>query len=103
MTHPPLVRPRPVARHRPRSWRQPRLPLPGLVLLALVAGPRPTGAGPPALGPGSGPVDITAAPDGSLRFTEWNAGRVGRITPRGEIAKFSRLRPTTPERRRAQS
>jgi streptogramin lyase len=40
--------------------------------------------------PDSGPQGITAGPDGNLWFTEEiGAGRIGRITPKGEVTEFS--------------
>ena len=39
--------------------------------------------------PGSRPEGITAGPDGNLWFTEFNGGRVGRITPAGVVTEFS--------------
>ena len=38
--------------------------------------------------PGSGPMNITAGPDGNVWFTE-NAGQIGRITPSGTVTEFS--------------
>jgi len=37
----------------------------------------------------SGPQGITAGPDGNLWFTEYNANKIGRITPAGVITEFS--------------
>ena len=39
--------------------------------------------------PGSAPSVITAGPDGNLWFTEFNAGKIGRITPSGSITEFA--------------
>ena len=38
---------------------------------------------------GSAPLGITAGPDGNLWFTEYDAGRIGRITPAGVVTEFS--------------
>ena len=38
---------------------------------------------------GSGPVGITAGPDGNLWFTEIGGNRIGRITPTGTVTEFS--------------
>ncbi|MFM8319581.1 MAG: hypothetical protein ACKOC5_01600 [Chloroflexota bacterium] len=38
--------------------------------------------------PGSAPHGIAAAPDGSLWFSEWGAGRIGRITPQGDLSEY---------------
>ena len=38
--------------------------------------------------PQSGPIGITAGPDGNLWFTEEVATKIGRITPQGVIAEF---------------
>src|SRR3954467_12232651 len=35
------------------------------------------------------PIGIAAGPDGNLWFTEFNAARVGRITPAGVITEYS--------------
>src|SRR5258708_4556113 len=37
----------------------------------------------------SGPLDITAGPDGNLWFTEQNGNQIGRITTAGAITEFS--------------
>ena len=37
----------------------------------------------------SNPTDITAGPDGNLWFTEFNAGRVAKITTAGVVTEFS--------------
>ena len=37
----------------------------------------------------SGPVGITAGPDGNLWFTEVNGNKIGRITPGGTITEFA--------------
>ena len=34
------------------------------------------------------PFDIAAAPDGAMWFTEFHAGRIGRITPAGKITEY---------------
>lgn len=41
------------------------------------------------LGPDSGPTVITNGPDGALRFTEYRAHRIGRITTDGRVTEFS--------------
>ncbi len=38
--------------------------------------------------PASDPIEITAGPDGNLWFAEWS-GKIGRITPSGQITEFS--------------
>ena len=38
---------------------------------------------------GSHPVGITGGPDGNLWFTEYDANRIGRITPGGVVTEFS--------------
>jgi streptogramin lyase len=47
------------------------------------------------------PTRITTGPDGNLWFIEWNAGRVGRITPDGTLTEFPTpmdgLGPTGPQ------
>jgi virginiamycin B lyase len=42
----------------------------------------------PILTASSGPTDIALAADGNLWFTEFNADRIGRITPAGAITEF---------------
>jgi len=37
----------------------------------------------------SGPLDITAGPDGNLWFTEYLNNRIGRITPSGALTEFA--------------
>ena len=68
-----------------------------LVLVALLCGALPVGAGDPVgqateftvgLTPNSGPNRIAAGPDGNLWFTQ-NIGRIGRITPTGVISEFT--------------
>jgi streptogramin lyase len=39
--------------------------------------------------PGSGPLGITSGPDGNLWFAEFDADKVGRITPSGTITEFT--------------
>lgn len=39
--------------------------------------------------PNSAPLYITAGPDGNLWFTEYQTGRIGKITPTGQITEFS--------------
>src|SRR5271165_790374 len=39
--------------------------------------------------PNSGPVGITAGPDGNLWFTEFSGNKIGRITPGGTVTEFS--------------
>ncbi|MFH8756115.1 hypothetical protein ACH4A6_11085 [Streptomyces atroolivaceus] len=41
------------------------------------------------LGPDSGPTVIMDGPDGALRFTEYRAHRIGRITTDGRVTEFS--------------
>jgi streptogramin lyase len=41
------------------------------------------------LTPNATPTSIVAGPDGNLWFTEFRAGRIGRITPAGTITEFS--------------
>jgi streptogramin lyase len=36
----------------------------------------------------SGPFGLTAGPDGNIWFTEENAGRIGRITPNGDLKEY---------------
>src|SRR5205807_744608 len=38
--------------------------------------------------PASGPTNITTGPDGNLWFTEFNADKIGRITPSGILTEF---------------
>jgi len=38
---------------------------------------------------GSAPIGITAGPDGNLWFTEFNRGKIGRITPAGTVTEFA--------------
>ncbi len=40
------------------------------------------------LSAGAAPNGITAGPDGGMWFTEWSAGRLGRIAPDGTISEF---------------
>jgi virginiamycin B lyase len=40
------------------------------------------------------PWDIVQAPDGDLWFTELNANRIGRMTPRGAVHELQLPRPT---------
>ena len=44
---------------------------------------------------GSGPLIITAGPDGNLWFTENNGNRIGRISPGGEHTVTQFLIPTS--------
>ena len=46
----------------------------------------------------SGPYGIATGPDGALWFTEMHGGRIGRITPEGEVSAYP-PRPRTPDRR----
>lgn len=34
------------------------------------------------------PISITSAPDGNLWFTEFNADKIGKITPQGQVTEF---------------
>ncbi|MDX2166890.1 MAG: choice-of-anchor D domain-containing protein [Deltaproteobacteria bacterium] len=45
----------------------------------------------PVLTPNARPFGIAAGPDGNLWFTEADAGRIGRITPEGNIVEFPPL------------
>jgi virginiamycin B lyase len=38
---------------------------------------------------------LATGPDGALWFTEWGAGRVGRITPTGDIETHELPNPTS--------
>ncbi|CAN5216012.1 N/A [soil metagenome] len=68
----------------------------GLFLLGLaLGGSLPASAAPavrikswPIPSPGSEPIEIALGPDGNQWFTEQNASRVARITPRGVITEF---------------
>ena len=68
-----------------------------LTLVVLLWAALPVGAGDPlgqvteftaGLTPNSGPNRIAPGPDGNLWFTE-NKGRIGRITPSGDITEFA--------------
>jgi streptogramin lyase len=48
---------------------------------------------PAGVGPVLQPKTITSAPDGNLWFTDYNSGKIRRITPAGSITEFSP--PTT--------
>jgi virginiamycin B lyase len=48
------------------------------------------------LTPNAGPVDITAAPDGNMWFTQTLAGNVARITPQGVITEGKSLNSSEP-------
>ena len=37
----------------------------------------------------SGPLKIVSGPDGNLWFTEFNSGKIGRITPAGQVTEFA--------------
>lgn len=37
---------------------------------------------------GSKPADLALGPDGNMWFTEQNGGRIGRMTPSGQVAEF---------------
>src|SRR6266705_2690505 len=71
------------------------LGLAGLVIVALASGivwftahpASPTG-GIPVPTADSGPLGITAGPDGNLWFTEQNSNKIGRISPSGTITEF---------------
>ena len=38
---------------------------------------------------GSGPLVVVQGPDGNLWFTEFDAAKIGRITPSGTVTEFS--------------
>jgi streptogramin lyase len=78
----PLLVPRIRSPHRPRPYRPALEALEGRALpsAGVTEFPVPT--------PGSGPVGITAGPDGNLWFTENAANQVGRITPAGAVREF---------------
>ena len=48
------------------------------------------------LAPGAGPEGIAAAPDGSLWFTQSNAGNIARITTAGLITEARRINGSEP-------
>ena len=45
--------------------------------------------------PDSGPRAVAAGPDGNVWFSEFNAGKIGRITPSGQITEFELPRPNS--------
>jgi virginiamycin B lyase len=50
----------------------------------------------PTLTPNTGPEDIVAAADGSVWFTQFNAGNVARLTPDGVISEGPSVRGSGP-------
>src|SRR5689334_10280839 len=71
-----------LARRQSHGWRPSLEHLEDRLLLAngIFEFPVPTA--------GSGPVGITAGPDGNLWFTENATNQVGRITPSGSVQEF---------------
>jgi virginiamycin B lyase len=45
--------------------------------------------------PDSGPRALAAGPDGNVWFSEFNASKIGRITPDGKITEFTLPRPNS--------
>ena len=45
--------------------------------------------------PDSGPRALAAGPDGNIWFSEFNASKIGRITPQGVITEFPLPRPNS--------
>src|SRR5262245_6878971 len=74
---------RPAATSRPRRFR------PSLQQLEDRCVPAVSAMEFPIPTPASGPTNIVTGPDGNLWFTEFNADKIGRITPSGAITEFT--------------